>query len=255
MLPSISGTQMAEIDRIMMEEIGVNTYQLMEVAGWQIARLATSLLSGHAGDPAPAACVESSAHPGLGDRHINHIVLLAGTGGNGGDAMVAARLLTGWGHTCTVLLSQPRERYRGIAAHQLAILDALSITTQEPDQQSDIPEADLIIDGLLGFSLRSDPRGFAAVLIERANQHPAPVLAIDIPSGLNADTGSEGSPCVRAHTTVTLALPKKGLILAPSGITGEILVADIGVPPTIYRRFGLEVSPNTFRNHSIVALG
>lgn len=235
--PTITGTQMAEVDRAMMHEIGVNTYQLMEVAGWQIARGAVDYLS------------TLSSSTGM-----QRILALAGTGGNGGDAMVAARLLTGWGIACTVALSQPRERYEGIAAHQLKNLDRLDIAVLEPNETTPLPDAELILDGLLGFSLRSDPRGHAATLIAMANDHPAPVLAIDVPSGLNADTGEVGSPCIRADRTITLALAKSGLASAPAEIIGELWLADIGVPPQIYARFGVYVAADTFRESSIVRL-
>ena len=238
--PTITGTQMAEIDRVMMEEIGVNTFQLMEVAGWQIARGTVELLGEQADDP---------------DEPSLHVLALAGTGGNGGDAMVAARLLTGWGYRCTIALSQPRPRYEGIAGHQLWALDRLDIPVLSTTETETLPPADVILDGLLGFSLRTDPRGHAATLIELANAHPAPILAIDVPSGLNADTGGVGSPCIRAHRTITLALAKSGLADAPADVVGQLWLADIGVPPHLYQRFGVEVGHDLFRAASIIPLG
>ncbi len=230
--PSITGSQMARIDHIMMNEIGVNTYQLMEMAGYMVAE---------------AVRGQVSTNP-------QRILALAGTGGNGGDAMVAARFLAGWGHDCTVFLTKPREGYCGIAAHQLAALDRLSIPVMEPAELESLPDADLIIDGLLGFSLQGHPRGEAARLITLANAHPAPTLAVDIPSGLNADTGEVGDPCMRAAITVTLALPKTGLMMAPTEITGEILLADIGVPPQVYQRIGVGVPVDLFAAGSLVHL-
>ncbi|MCO5218942.1 MAG: NAD(P)H-hydrate epimerase [Thermomicrobiales bacterium] len=231
-IPSITGTQMARIDQIMMNEIGVNTYQLMEMAGYMVAE---------------AVRGQSPANP-------QRILALAGTGGNGGDAMVAARFLAGWGNDCTVILTKPREGYTGIAAHQLAALDQLSIPVIEPANLGSLPDADLIIDGLLGFSLRGSPRGEAARLIALANAHPALTLAIDIPSGLNADTGEVGDPCIRAAVTVTLALPKTGLMSASAAITGEIVLADIGVPPQVYQRIGVGVPVDLFAAGSLVHL-
>lgn len=115
-----------------------------------------------------------------------------------------------------------------------------------------LPSADLIIDGLLGFGLSGSPTGTAARLIAAANTHPAPLLAIDLPSGLDARTGEPYEPCIRATATLTLALPKTGL-LAPSArpYTGELAVADIGVPPAAYARLGVEVG-HLFSERSIV---
>lgn len=223
-IPTITGSQMARIDSIMMNEIGVNTYQLMEMAGYMVAEAARQHLA----------------------TSPRRILFLAGTGGNGGDAMVAARFLSGWGHDCAVLLTKSCSGYSGIAAHQLAALARLGIPVMEPADNQTLPDADLIIDGLFGFSLHGDPRGEAARLITLANAHPAPILAIDIPSGLDADSGAVGSPCIRAALTVTLALPKTGLLLAPADITGSILLADIGVPSQVYRRIGVEVPTDIF---------
>jgi len=149
-IPSVSGESMAMIDRIMMEEMGVATLQLMELAGFGVADMVRR-------------------HCGLDLAKPPVIVALAGTGGNGGDAMVAARLLHAWGARTRIVLSKPRSGYAGAAAHQLTILDRLAIPVTEPDG-SDLPPADLILDGLLGFSLRGNPRGETARLIDLANR-------------------------------------------------------------------------------------
>lgn len=224
---------MATIDALMMDHIGVNTYQLMELAGFGVAdaiRQRTDM------------------------RQPGSVLALAGTGGNGGDAIVAARLLTGWGHRCTVILTRRRDGFSGIAAHQLAALDALGIPVLEPAEVEALPPADLIIHGLLGFSLRGNPRGEAARLIRLANAAKAPTVAVDLPSGLNADTGEVGEPCIVADQTVTLALPKTGLMAAAQAITGSIVVADIGVPPQIYSQVGVEVDPAVFASGHLVTI-
>lgn len=224
---------MAEIDRLMMEQIGVNTFQLMELAGYAAA----DAVRRRSDLPRPAM-----------------IVALAGTGGNGGDAMVAARLLAGWGHRCTVILSRPRSDFGGIAAHQLASLEALGIPVIEPAMVESLPVANLIIDGLLGFSLRGNPQGEVARLIELANASPSPVVAIDVPSGLNADTGEVGDPHIQADQTLTLALPKTGLLAADASVTGEIIVGDIGVSPAIYGMIGVQVSSDIFASDNLVTV-
>lgn len=105
---------------------------------------------------------------------------------------------------------------------------------------------DLVIDALIGYGLGGAPRGAAAALIRAANEQAAPVLSLDLPSGLDATTGEAYEPTIRASATLTLALPKTGL-LAPGAAewTGELYLADIGIPAEVYREpgLGLEVGP------------
>ena len=230
-LPTVTATEMAEIDRIMLQDLGVGSLQLMELAGHAVASFARN-------------------HMLDGLAHDKRIVVLAGTGGNGGDGMVAARLLAAWGANVSVILTRPVEDHAGIALHQLGILERWGIPLIDGSIGNPAPipgDTDLIIDGLLGFSLQGDPNGPAALLIEAANDAPAPVLAIDLPSGLNATTGEIGSPCVRATTTLTLALAKSGLgAEGTETVTGDLWLADIGVPPAAYARIGIPLSALLF---------
>src|SRR5262249_34516987 len=100
------------------------------------------------------------------------------------------------------------------------------------------------IDALLGFSLAGAPTGETAALIDAANAQSTPILAVDVPSGLDATSGTVSTPTIRATATLTLALPKTGLYLpdARPGI-GALVVADIGVPANAYARLGVEVGP------------
>lgn len=231
-IPALTGEQMARIDRVMIDEMGLDALQLMELAGHGVADMARR-------------------HCELDLARRPQIVALAGTGGNGGDAMVAARLLHAWGARCTVLLAKPRDDYAGITAHQLGILDRMAIPVVEPGSTSP-PDADLILDGLFGFSLRGAPRGEAARMITLANDHPAPILAIDLPSGLDATSGTVRTPCITARWTVTLALPKTGLTRAPGSITGDIWVADIGVPSRVYGMIGTPNPGDLFTRESLI---
>jgi NAD(P)H-hydrate epimerase len=126
----------------------------------------------------------------------------------------------------------------------------------EPDRPwpGALPDADLIVDALLGFGLSGPPSGPAALLITAANAHPAPVLAIDLPSGLDARTGDPYDPCIRADATLTLALPKTGLLAAAARpVIGELAVADIGIPMEVYARVGVHVDP-LFGERSIITV-
>jgi NAD(P)H-hydrate epimerase len=189
-LPYLTTEQMREVDRLMVEKYGIELVQMMENAGRHLAALARDRFLD--GDPT--------------DRDV---VFLAGRGGNGGGGLVAARRLHSWGGHVRVLLSSPPREYGGVPAHQLAILRELDIRCEHQNDPPPISGADLVIDALIGYSLRGDPRGAAA--------------------------------------TLTLALPKTGLRDA-AGCAGELYLADIGVPPELYSEptlglEGLEVGP------------
>jgi NAD(P)H-hydrate epimerase len=221
-LPAVTAAQMAEVDRITVEELGFDVLQIMETAGRAVALFARHLLDG--------------------DPRERRIVLLCGTGGNGGDGMVAARHLADWGAEVENFLSNRPER--GPALHQLTILERLGLPVRELGQEMPLPTADLIVDALLGFSLLGAPRGEIARLIEAANDHGAPVLAVDLPSGMDATSGECYEPYVRASATLTLGLPKTGLLASNARkVTGEVVVADIGIPSEAYRRVGIEIAP------------
>ena len=224
-IPALTAKQMAEVDRIMLEEFGVETMQLMEVAGRAVAVFARQCFL-------------------AGDARGKRVVVLCGSGGNGGDGMVAARYLHAWGAFPEIWLGRRPVPGKGIAAHQLAILERLGIPIRESMPSPSLPAAELLIDALLGFSLAGPPEGETAALIVAANAHPAAILAVDLPSGLEATSGKVHDLCVRADATLTLALPKTGL-LVPSAreVVGELAVADIGVPPAAYARIGVQVEP------------
>ncbi|MDQ3539305.1 MAG: NAD(P)H-hydrate epimerase [Chloroflexota bacterium] len=229
---AITAEQMADLDRIMLDELGIAPLQLMEIAGHAVATFTRDRLLD-------------------GDASGKRVLALAGNGGNGGDALVAARLLTAWGAMVTIVIARPPDVHSGLAAHQLDIARRWGISVQTADDDTALDPAgaaaDLILDGLLGFSLHGDPRGATATLIERANAHDAPTLAIDLPSGLEATTGVIRTPCIRARTTLTLAMTKTGL-LTPGARTvlGDLWVADIGVPPVAFGRVGLSFASAPF---------
>lgn len=228
-IPSVSPSQMAAIDSFMTAALALDILQIMELAGLAVARAAAAMLP--ASDPRGRA-----------------ILILAGRGGNGGDGLVAARLLAAWGALPTVVLSHPDDRLAPPAARNLASVRALGIPVfpppADPASSPPLPPADLTIDALLGFGLAGPPSGRSADLIHAANAHPAPILAVDLPSGLDAASGIPRDPCIRATRTITLALPKTGL-LAPAAIpvTGPITVGDIGIPAVAWASIGLDLPP------------
>ncbi len=230
--PVISVAQMREVDRIMIEDLGIGLPQMMENAGRALAARARAMLGGN---------IEG-----------RRITILAGSGGNGGGGLAAARRLTVWGGEVSVVLGQARARLTGVPAQQLAILTLMGVPVAEP--VGELAAADLIIDALIGYSLRGAPRGPIAVLIAAAILSRAPVLALDIPSGLDGDAGTPYEPCVAADSTLTLALPKAGLLTqAAAPWVGQLFLADISVPPLVYERLGIDVGP-LFAMDDIVAV-
>jgi NAD(P)H-hydrate epimerase len=189
-VPAVSVQQMREVDRIMVEELGIELQQMMENAGRALARRARLMLGGDA----------------AGQR----VTVLAGSGGNGGGGMVAARRLSIWGAEVTVILGQPDGQLAGVPAHQLSILRRMGLSVLGPE--SHLPPADLLVDALVGYSLTGAPRSPISGLIGAANAAGVPILALDIPSGLDGDRGVRQDPCISAASTLTLALPKIGLL-------------------------------------------
>jgi NAD(P)H-hydrate epimerase len=223
-IPLVTAGQMAMVDRAMSEQLAVDLRQIMETAGQVVARFARARMLG-------------------GDPQGKRVLVLCGTGGNGGDGFVAARVLDGWGAEAIVIPVKPVTELTGVAAQQADIVRrcGLPIMDAIPDA---LPDADLVIDGLLGFSLHGNPRGACAALIEAVNRHPAPVLAIDLPSGLDGTPGEPLTPCIRADATLTLGLPKQGLLaLRARAVTGRLTVADVGIPPAAYRAAGISAPP------------
>ncbi|MCJ7549442.1 MAG: NAD(P)H-hydrate epimerase, partial [Anaerolineae bacterium] len=164
-------------------------------------------------------------------------------GGNGGGAMVSARHLANWGSVVTVVLTREPEAYDGIPAHQLEILRKADVRVACAADLNQNLRCDLVVDGLIGYSLSGAPRGTTAKMIGWANAQDAPILSLDTPSGVDVTTGEVYTPAIQACATMTLALPKVGL-RAPTAqpFVGELHLADISVPPVLYARMGLAPS-------------
>ncbi|MGH2820427.1 MAG: NAD(P)H-hydrate epimerase [Actinomycetota bacterium] len=212
-IPAVTSEQMREIDREAVEGFDLLLIQMMENAGVRLAELA------------------------LRRFQPETVAVLCGRAGNGGGGLVAARHLANRGVRVAVTLGKDRSRLGDVPRHQLAILQRMAVPIgTEP------VAAGLVLDALIGYSLRGDPHGRAAELIRWANEHEAPVCSLDVPSGLDATTGEIGDPCVRAMATLTLALPKTGLAGAP-GVVGELYLADISIPPALYSNIATQVDP------------
>jgi len=170
-------------------------------------------------------------------------LVLAGKGNNGGDGIAAARHLLEMGAEASILYAEPPERLTGDAALQRDAAARLGIPASVYAPGAvDWRSFDGVIDALLGTGSRGAPREPYASLIREANASGLPIVAADIPSGLDADTGGVHEPCIRAARTVALAFMKRGLALYPGAeYAGAVTVAPIGIPARLADARGVRV--------------
>ena len=217
----IDEQQMIEVDRVMIEDLRIELLQMMENAGRNLARLVL-------------------------DRFTpNRVVVVVGSGGNGGGGMVAARHLANAGVDVSVASTRPANELSGVPAHQFDILRRMGV-----ERVLDVRDADVIVDAVIGYSLRGAPAGRSADLIEQINATNGAVVSLDTPSGLDVTTGTAPGPVVNADATLTLCLPKIGLRTAPQ--VGELYLGDISVPPSVTASFG--AAPPDFSESSILRI-
>ncbi|MGE0447662.1 MAG: NAD(P)H-hydrate epimerase, partial [Vicinamibacterales bacterium] len=213
----LNAAQMREADRFTIEDIGIPSLVLMENAGRQVV-----------------AAMESAYEARLNGR----VAVLCGRGNNGGDGFVVARTLLQRGIDATVFVIGALSDVRGDARTNLDILGRLGVTVVEiGDEQawelhfSEISQCTLIVDAILGTGLKSGLTGMLETVVADVNASGIPVVAIDLPSGLSADTPHIVGDCIDAAMTVTLAAPKLPLVLPPGEAhAGDVVIADIGIP-------------------------
>ena len=217
-VPSVTAEQMREVDRIATAEFGLGILQMMENAGRTLAQNVLEML----------------------DAEEGPVAVLAGSGGNGGGGLCCARHLHNRGVDVRIILSKEEAAMAGPALHQLRILRAAGLHPEgEGSVHTVLLQSKIAVDALIGYSLRGAPRSRAAALIAACNERAARILSLDVPSGLDATTGQAPGQAIVPERTLTLALPKSGL----GTVQGELYLADIGIPPTVYRRLGLRVAP------------
>jgi len=216
-----TAAEMAEIDRLAAAEFGLPVAVLMDAAGRRVASATAALLGGVAG---------------------RRVLLFCGRGNNGGDGLVAARLLHGEGASVRAVLAGSRDGLRPAAAGALAAAEAAGAEVLAAADPAALGAAaagswDLVVDALLGTGFAPPARGLAAEAIGLVNALGAPVIAVDVPSGLSADDGRIDGPAVKATATVTFGLAKPGLLLHPATrLVGRLWLADIGFPETLLER-------------------
>ena len=220
-VPAVTAEQMRELDRIAIQETGPNLFQMMENAGRNLALHAIEM---------------------LGERwKTANIVVLAGLGGNGGGGICAARHLANRGANVCLAMSDPCG-LREVPSYQLEVYRAAGAGAEAEATPASLPgrPVDLILDAIFGYSLRGSPVGQAGEMIEWANGAGAPIVSLDVPSGVDATSGEAPGDHVRASATLTLALPKTGL--RPEK-TGDLYLADIGIPGRAFQNLGLQYTP------------
>lgn len=235
-IPAISVEDMRTVDKNI-SSFDIDILQLMENAGRTIAMLARDLLKRTEG---------------------RKICILAGRGNNGGDGFAAARFLHEWGASVSVVVP---ERYGNL--HSLTRKHADSsrkagANVLYPADSGKFPGkikyADMVIDALLGYNIKGSPKGKYATLINLANSSRNQIIAVDCPSGLNVDTGEPYNPCIKATATLSLGLPKRGLLeTSAMSYVGDLYVGDVGIPKAAYKKIGISV-PNIFSDSSIVKM-
>jgi hydroxyethylthiazole kinase-like uncharacterized protein yjeF len=219
MIELLSNAEMGQADRLAVAG-GVAAAALMENAGRAVA---------------DAVAVRQP----IGSR----VVIFAGPGNNGGDGFVAARVLAQRGFRVRVLLAGETNRLKGEAA---AAADAWKGPI-EPAQVSALSDADVVIDALFGSGLDRPVDERTRTLIEAMNAQSAPVVAVDLPSGINGSSGAVMGAAVKAAQTVTFFRKKTGHLLLPGRLyCGAVTVADIGIPASVLGR----IAPKTFENRA-----
>lgn len=212
---------MREGDRRATEASGIPGLLLMENAAYQAARAARELLPVLRGQP---------------------VAILCGTGNNGGDGLALARHLAGLGARVTVYLAGPAERVFGDARTMLAAWRGRGGACHE-ELPTTLEGYALVVDAVVGTGSSGALRSPAKEAVELINRVNCPVLALDLPSGVDADTGTVSGPAVRASMTVTFAALKPGLLFFPgAGLAGRVVVAGISLPPGVLSHVTTQVA-------------
>jgi len=216
----VTVSEIRNIDRRAIEEVGIPGVVLMEKAGLTVARTVMDF---------------------LGENNGDRVLVFCGKGNNGGDGLVAARELFNKGFDVYVYIFTKKEEIKGAALTNLIIAENMGLNIEfvyyEKWFDEFFIEGDIIIDALLGTGISGRVYGIIGKAIGLINSMNVPVVSVDIPSGLNSDTGQFEGDCIEAVKTVTMGLKKKGLVVSPGReMAGEVIVADIGYPEEVVNK-------------------
>jgi NAD(P)H-hydrate epimerase len=235
----VTASEIQAMDRQTIESFGLPGIVLMENAGQGATRVCLKHFS---------------------EQLTNGVAVIAGRGNNGGDGFVIARCLAQKGFRVAVYLLANAKQVKGDAAANLKLLSPLHIPiiempheTDFVSHKSDLAQFGLLVDSILGTGLKSDVKGYFQTVINFINSQDKPVFAVDIPSGLNSDTGQPCGVCIRANSTATFAFAKIGHHVFPgTDHTGRLEVIDIGIPGYIAEAVGPKhflLTKNLVRNY------
>lgn len=236
----VTAAQMRDVQRMAQEDFGMDILQMTENAGRAVAVLALAMLGGKA----------------RGQR----IVVLCGGGNKGAAGLAAVRHLANWGFRVDPIISGVEEdasftaRRQQIILRQSGVLEPADMESSEITVEDQLADAELVIDALVGYGLEGPPQGIAAAVTDLALQAKRPTLALDVPTGVNATTGEVSVPAILACTTLMLDLPKRGVLEPAARLhTGELFLAELGIPSSVPERLGIPVA-GTFSEGPIVRL-
>ena len=211
-LPFIMPDQMAQIEKLLSEDYGISTLQVLENAGLNLAVLARDKFLGN-------------------EPNGKKVVVVTGPGSNGGGAMVAARRLRNWGASVSLLLTEPNGKFEKETVEQFSICQKQNIPIVET-----IGKANLVIDGIKGYEFKGRLSNYEIKIVGEINDSGIPVLAFEMPTGLDLSTGSPGEKTIKAEATLGLAIPKYGHFRQKAAkFIGELFLSDICVPVEIYK--------------------
>ncbi len=219
--------EMRDMDRHAIEKLGITEKILMENAGLAAINVLQNKI-------------------GIKGRKF---VIFCGTGNNGGDGLVVTRLIHSLGGKTMVFLIGDKNKFRGTAKTNMGIIDKLPIEILKLEKaaaaKKNVAHCDMIIDAIFGTGLDRPVAGLASDVIELINISKKKVISLDIPSGVNGNTGAVMGTAIRADYTVTFGLPKIGNLLYPGyELCGELFVNHISFPPSLYEQDSLQVQTN-----------
>lgn len=228
-IPAVTAAQMAEVDRAAVSSYGISLLQTMELVGSHLAEVVHLELGG--------------------DLRGRAVVVVAGPGNNGAGGLAAARHLANRGARVHAVLARPAGRMTEAGRHQLAILLAMqtdccvmTYDLHDDDLVRLLAGADVVVDAVLGYDVRGAPRGEVERLIGFVGETGCPIVSLDVPSGMDPDTGEAPGAVVTADATLTLALPKTGLLTtAGRARSGRLYLGDLGLPTGLYASLGFDV--------------
>lgn len=219
-----SAEQMRRIDQAAQADYNIPGVILMERAAWTVLEEIIRFIGSPAG---------------------KRIYIFCGKGNNGGDGLALARMLPDLGAEAIVVLMAEPEQYLGLAGENLARTEPFGVKRHLWGQFDlmELNQADLIVDALLGTGAAGAPKGIVAAAIEAINHSQKQVFAMDLPSGINVDTGQVDGVAIKATRTVTFGLPKPGLLIFPGAdLAGELVVKSIGFPPSLLKDESITVN-------------